>query len=92
MLTRAWVQGFVIWYNESHRHSAIGFVTPAQRHRGEDAAILAARKAVYEQAKAKHPERWSGDTRDWSRQEVVWLNPAREDDAPGGAENRKRVA
>ena len=89
---RAWVQSFVTWYNESHRHSAIGFVTPAQRHRGEDVAILAARKAVYEQAKAQRPERWSGPTRDWSRKEVVWLNPAREDDAVESTENRKRIA
>ncbi len=61
---REWVHVFVAWYNEDHRHSAIGFVTPAQRHRGEDADILVARKAVYEQAKARHPERWSGMTRD----------------------------
>lgn len=76
---RAWVHSFVTWYNESHRHSAIGFVTPGQRHRGEDIAILEARKAVYEQAKARRPERWSGATRDWSRKAVVWLNPAREE-------------
>ncbi len=56
---RNWVHGFMQWYNDSHCHSGIGFVTPASRHKGEDHAILAARKAVYEQAKAKHPERWS---------------------------------
>ena len=37
--------------------------------------ILKARKALYEQAKAGKPERWSGQTRDWSRAEVVMLNP-----------------
>src|SRR3546814_8876138 len=31
---RAWVQGFVAWYNTEHRHSGIQFVTPAQRHAG----------------------------------------------------------
>jgi putative transposase len=33
------------------------FVTPAQRHRGEDIAILAQRKTLYATAKAQHPER-----------------------------------
>nr|AFI78436.1 transposase [uncultured bacterium ws020C1] len=47
---REWVHGFVHWYNERHRHSAIQFVTPAERHRGDDGAVLAKRKTVYEQA------------------------------------------
>jgi putative transposase len=40
---REWVMGFVEWYNVEHRHSGIQFVTPAQRHRGEDVAVLEAR-------------------------------------------------
>ena len=72
---RKWVLGFVCWYNESHRHSGIQFVTPAQRHRAEDEAILSQRERVYARAKARHPERWRGETRNWSRQETVWLNP-----------------
>ena len=43
-------------------------------HRGEDQVILPQRKAVYEAAKAKHPERWSGDIRNWDRVESVSLN------------------
>lgn len=72
---RAWVQTFMHWYNHEHQHSGIQFVTPAQRHRGEDKAILAKRTEVYEAAKKKHPERWSKETRDWSPIEVVTLNP-----------------
>src|SRR5690625_6464616 len=56
---RIWVARFVEWYNNEHRHSAISFVTPAQRHAGEDAATLAKRAAVYEAAKARHPYRRS---------------------------------
>ena len=41
---RGWVDGFVHWYNDSHLHSAIKFVTPNQRHNGLDKAILANRK------------------------------------------------
>ncbi len=73
---RAWVLDFVLWYNEEHHHSGIRYLTPNQRHNGEGEAILAKRKAVYEAAKAKYPERWKGrSTRDWSVEEVVFLNP-----------------
>jgi putative transposase len=77
---REWVMGFVEWYNVEHRHSGIQFVTPAQRHRGEDGAVLQARDALYQQAKAKHPARWSGPTRNWEKTPVVWLNQERQKD------------
>ncbi|MBK1707438.1 hypothetical protein CKO40_23655 [Halochromatium glycolicum] len=73
---RQWVLEFVRWYNGEHRHSQIRFVTPEQRHSGADVAILAQRQALYEQAKAERPERWSATTRDWSRPGAVTLNPA----------------
>ena len=57
---RTWVGGFVDWYNHRHLHSSIKFVTPDQRHKGEDVAILAQLQQVYALAKEKHPERWSG--------------------------------
>ncbi len=37
---RAWVEHVVHWYNQEHRHSAIEFVTPAQRHAGLDKALV----------------------------------------------------
>ena len=78
---RAWVGGFVQWYNHEHRHSAINFVTPAQRHAGEDHALLAKRVALYETAKEQHPERWSGEIRNWQRINTVHLNPEKKIDA-----------
>lgn len=72
---RAWMQGFVRWYNTEHRHSAIRFVTPEQRHNGQDKALLARRHEVYEAARARHPQRWSGAVRSWARIDVVHLNP-----------------
>lgn len=72
---RAWCVAFVCWYNETHRHSAIGYVTPSQRHRGESDEIIAKRDLVFEQARQRHPERWSGDTRTWENPDVVYLNP-----------------
>lgn len=76
---RGWVAGFVRWYNTEHRHSGIRFVTPEQRHRGEDRALLASRHQVYELARAARPERWSGRTRNWHPVGEVWLNPERPD-------------
>lgn len=75
---REYVCCFVDWYNETHRHSAIRHVTPAQRHAGEDTAILAWRARVYAQARKRNPERWSGSTRDWTPNKGVWLNPERD--------------
>ena len=76
---RGWVDGFVHWYNDSHLHSAIKFVTPNQRHKGLDKAILANRKKVIEQAKKERPERWNGrETRDLIPIGAVYLNPSKE--------------
>lgn len=73
---RAWVDDFVGWYNGEHRHSGIRFVTPAQRHAGQDRALLERRHRVYEAAKRRHPHRWgSRSTRNWSPIEQVDLNP-----------------
>lgn len=72
----AWVARFVAWYNTEHRHSAIRFVTPEARHFGLDAALLAQRHQVYQRARARHPERWSRDTRDWTPAGPVRLNPS----------------
>lgn len=73
---RQWVQRFVDWYNTEHRHSGIQFVTPQQRHQGQDKALLKARAAIYETAKAARPERWRGRAvRNWTPIGAVWLNP-----------------
>lgn len=71
----SWVLWFVGWYNDKHRHSSIGFVTPSQRHRGDDILILQQRAATYEAARSKNPQRWSGACRSFKRIESVALNP-----------------
>src|SRR5690554_1572739 len=60
---RAWVARFVHWYNREHRHSAIRFITPEQRHRGLDTVLLAQRQAVYEAARARPPTELVTDRR-----------------------------
>lgn len=74
---RLWMLRFVDWYNHEHRHSALKYVTPSQRHRGEAAALLGQRTAVYEAAKARHPQRWSTGVRNWKLESTVFLNPER---------------
>lgn len=76
---RQWVLRFVTWYNTEHRHSGIKFVTPTQRHYGQEHVILERRRRVYEAAKQSMPERWKGrHTRDWNPVGEVWLNPPKE--------------
>lgn len=79
---RVWVRQVVDWYNTEHRHGRIRHVTPKQRHAGEDVELLKRRAALYEAAKARHPRRWSGKTRNWERVSAVHLNPAKASDKP----------
>ncbi len=70
-----WVASFVDWYRLRHRHSGIYVLTPHQRHCGYALEICRYRAVVYEQARQKHPRRWSRSTRCLHQPEVVWINP-----------------
>jgi transposase InsO family protein len=50
---RDWSAQFVQWYNNDHHHSGIRYLTPAQRHAGQDGPMLAARHAVYRDARER---------------------------------------
>lgn len=71
---KAWVGAFVQWYNTEHLHSGINFVTPESKHKGQDIEILKRRAGVYQIARQKNPNRWSGKTRNWNPIECVKLN------------------
>jgi putative transposase len=71
---RLWAIGLVDWYNQEHRHGGIKFVTPQQRHLGQDVQLLQKRPALYPQAREKNPNRWSRNTRNWSPVTEVHLN------------------
>jgi putative transposase len=49
---------FFAWYNLEHRHSGIGFHTPADVHHGRAEAIRDERARVLDAAYAAHPERF----------------------------------
>lgn len=77
---RSWVTGFSAWYNTQHRHSALRFVTPNERHNGLDHNLLAKRHELYQAARRRNPNRWSRQTRNWSPVAAVRI----------GAENNLR--
>ena len=55
---RAHCQVFFPWYNQEHRHSALGLHTAANIHSGRAQAVQAARADVLTAAFAAHPERF----------------------------------
>lgn len=75
---QTWVDEFTSWYNTTHLHSAIRFVSPDDRHYGREHSILAKRQNIYNQARLLHPNRWAKKTRNWNPILLVSLNPATE--------------
>ena len=57
---RAHSREFFPWYNNEHRHSGIGFMTPAAVHFGTAPALWHERAKVLQAAYAAHPERFKG--------------------------------
>ena len=76
---RQWAARFVQWYNHEHRHSGIRYVTPAQRHAGQDRPhARGAPRALSSMRAQRNPRRWSGQTRNWTPIAAVTLNPERD--------------
>lgn len=71
---KAWVKGFVEWYN-NHMHSGLGYVTPNQRHQGQDEAIRVKRRNIYLNAQKENPIRWSKKPHSWPAPPLAHLNP-----------------
>jgi putative transposase len=55
---RAFCQTFFPWYNDEHRHSGIGMMTPAMVHYGLAATVRENRQIALDAAYAAHPERF----------------------------------
>ncbi|PIL39484.1 integrase core domain-containing protein, partial [Massilia psychrophila] len=55
---RSFCQTFFAWYNNEHRHSGIGYVTPAAMHAGVATAIYDQRAIVLQDAFTRHPNRF----------------------------------
>jgi len=55
---REFCRRFFPWYNDDHRHSGVGYLTPAIVHSGGAQAAHAARTITLQLAYAAHPERF----------------------------------
>ncbi len=72
---RAWAQAFFQWYNQEHKHSALGLLPPAVVHYGQAETVLQARHTVLQQAYAVHPERFvKGRPSLTALPPAVWIN------------------
>ena len=55
---RAFCQDFFPWYNEQHRHSGLGLLSPAVVHHGFAPDAIQQRRIVLDAAYLAHPERF----------------------------------
>jgi len=55
---RAFCEAFFLWYNNVHRHSSIGFMTPAAMHSGRATEIYGMRASVLQNAFLQNPTRF----------------------------------
>jgi len=77
---RAFCRGFFRWYNQQHRHSGIGLLTPEVVHYGRAESVISQRQQVLEKAYLDHPERFvKGRPKPPSLPRAVWINPPVED-------------
>jgi putative transposase len=73
---------FFRWYNGEHRHSGIGFHTPADVHYGRAELVRAQRADVLSAAYAEHPERFVRKLPEPpALPTIVWINQPKEDPA-----------
>jgi transposase InsO family protein len=78
--SRAFLRGFVNWYNAEHRHSGINRLTPESLHYGRAEEVIDHRNKVLEGAYARNPSRFKN--RIPSAGEVptaVWINPPKQE-------------
>jgi putative transposase len=72
---RAFARSFFTWYNEEHRHSGIGLMTPAAVHEQRAVAIQADRARVLQAAYAANPDRFiRGIPHPPALPIAVWIN------------------
>ncbi len=71
-----WVRPFYNWYNNEHRHTSLGLMTPAAVHYGLADELTRQRQLVLQAAYEKHPERFvNGRPTPPKVPAVVWINP-----------------
>jgi putative transposase len=82
--SRAHSQLFFSWYNDEHRHSGIGLLTPAMVHYGQADDIFQKRQLVLDAAYLAHPERFvRWPPKPLSIPKEVWINK------PNASQNKR---
>ena len=75
-VARAFCERFFNIYNHEHRHSDIGFHTPASVHYGTHLEVREQRQATLDAAFERHPIRFRRIAPQAPRiPELVWINP-----------------
>jgi putative transposase len=73
---RAHCQQFFRWYNDCHRHSGIGLMTPQAVHHGQAQVLFRQRANTLNTAFVSHPNRFKGNCPQPPRLPVAaWINP-----------------
>ena len=82
--SRAFSQLFFSWYNQEHRHSGIGLLTPAMVHYGQAGEVFQKRQLVLDAAYLLYPERFvRWPPKPLSIPKEVWINK------PNPSENKR---
>ena len=82
--SRTFSQLFFSWYNDEHRHSGIGLLTPAMVHYGQADDIFQKRQLVLDAAYLAHPERFvRWPPKPLSIPKEVWINK------PNASQNKR---
>jgi putative transposase len=71
---REWMDGFISYYNHVHRHSGIGYHTPASVHFGTAELVREQRAATLAAAYERHPERFNRRPVPPSIPRQAWIN------------------
>ena len=75
--SRAFCQNFFTWYNEEHRHSGIGLLTPAMVHYGQARLIRSSRSVNSSSMPPTWPTRNASSVRRLNYSPLpkeVWIN------------------
>jgi transposase InsO family protein len=78
---RSFCREFFTWYNQEHRHSGIGLVTPEQLHYGLAAQVVDQRRQVLKAAFEANPARFKGKMPEPpALPTAAWINKPASDD------------
>ncbi|MEU2835186.1 integrase core domain-containing protein [Streptomyces lavendulae] len=71
---REWFDAFIACCNHEHRHSGIGFHTPASVHFGTAEEVRDQRAVTLAEAYTRHPERFARRPRPPEIPQTAWIN------------------